>query len=59
MGLEAANNVIACCGAGEPARILPLEPEEGHMLAARGVLRAAQRAAELNPLARLLPASLA
>lgn len=59
MGLEAANNVIACCGGGDPACILPLEPEEGHMLAARGVLRVAQRAAELNPLARLLPAALA
>jgi len=44
---------------GALAAALPLEPEEAHVLAARRVLRAAQRAAELNPLARLLPAGLA
>jgi hypothetical protein len=59
MGLEAASNVVRWCGVGALAAALPLEPEEAHVLAARRVLRAAQRAAELNPLARLLPAGLA
>lgn len=54
-GLEAANHVIHHSGQGKTAHIIPLEPEEGHVLATRQVLRAGQALQRLNPLAGLLP----
>jgi uncharacterized protein with NAD-binding domain and iron-sulfur cluster len=36
-GLEAANGVIAQLGRGTPALILPVEPDEAHIQAARSL----------------------
>ena len=54
-GLEAANLVVQHCGQGLPAHVIPLEPEEGHVTFARGLVRSAQTLQQLNPLNALFP----
>ncbi|NEP16624.1 MAG: FAD-dependent oxidoreductase [Leptolyngbya sp. SIO4C1] len=45
-GLEAANRVIGQLGPGQPAKILPVIPDEPHIQAARAVNRAVRSAVE-------------
>ena len=54
-GLEAANLVVRHCGQGTAANVIPLEPEEGHVVSARRLLRVGQALQQLNPLNSLLP----
>lgn len=48
-GLEAANQVIARFGWGQPATIIPVEPDEPHIQAARTVNQAAKAIAAVFP----------
>lgn len=57
-GLEAANLAIEHLGEGVPATVVPLEPDEPHVVALRTVTRAARKAAASSPFASLLPAVL-
>ena len=57
-GLQAANHAIQYCGQGRPASIIPLEPEEEHVIAARKLVHLGRTLQELNPLASLVPSLL-
>lgn len=54
-GLEAANQVVKYCGQGQTANIIPLEPAEAHVVAARSLIRAGQQLQQLNPFNSLIP----
>lgn len=55
-GVEAANAVMKKLGTGNPADIIPLEPDEPHIQALRAANRQVKRAASLLPgVGRLLP----
>ena len=57
-GLEAANEVIARCGLGQPADIEPLATDELHVAALAAVQKLGRQLQQFNPFSTLIPAGL-